>query len=84
MARFSKSINISISITICFHVDAADIKGDQQKFSELNKSGFPRPQHEKDKQFSDYSEGIGQSVEAINRKYQASMKKQVRINFHLL
>jgi len=57
------------------YVDSANINSDQQKFSELNRSGFPRPQHEKDRHFNDYSDGIGHSVEAINRKYQASVRR---------
>lgn len=57
------------------YVDSANINSDQKKFSELNRSGFPRPQHEKDRKFNDYSEGIGHSVEAINRKYQASVRR---------
>ena len=62
---------------IFLHVDSPNINSDQKKFSELNRSGFPRPQHEKDRKFNDYSEGIGHSVEAINRKYQASVRRNV-------
>lgn len=58
------------------HVQEANIEKDQLKFEELNKSGFPRPKNEKDKKFVDYSEGIGQSVNAIMNARQASVKQK--------